>query len=105
VTITSPASGSTVSGTVSLTARTTGKVNVAYTLDGSGYLDAVLVASPYSFSWDTTKVANGSHKLTAGAWDATSRAYVAGSATVVVTVNNGVKPPVISTGTRPELQP
>jgi hypothetical protein len=108
VAIVSPVSGATVSGTVSLTAKTTGNVNVAYTLDGSGYLDAVLTNPPYTFAWDTTQVANGTHKLTAGAWDATTRNYAAGSAVVTITVNNAAKPapvpvptPKPSTGTAP----
>src|SRR5713226_2217327 len=72
VSITSPASGATVSGTISVTATASDDVAVAgvqFKLDGAN-LGAEVTAAPYSVSWDTTTASNGSHTLTAVARDA-----------------------------------
>ena len=67
VSITSPASGATVSGTINVTATASDNRGVAggqFRLDGvnSGADDGT---APYSTSWDTTTASNGSHTLTA----------------------------------------
>ncbi|HSX42840.1 MAG TPA: Ig-like domain-containing protein [Candidatus Saccharimonadales bacterium] len=71
VTLTAPAEGANVSGNVTLTASAsdnTGVTKVEF------YDNTTLVAtdttSPYSTTWDTSKVANGSHLITARAYDA-----------------------------------
>src|SRR5467141_1449713 len=69
VTMASPASGSTVSGTVSVSAnvRLIGIVTVQgvqFTLDGAN-LGPEDTSAPYSVSWNTAGAANGSHTLTA----------------------------------------
>src|SRR2546422_8536288 len=74
ITVTSPASGSTVSGTVPVTASVTsvGALTVAgvqFKLDGNN-LGAEDTTAPYSVSWDTTTTSNASHTLTAVARDA-----------------------------------
>src|SRR5882724_9662149 len=69
VTITAPADGSTVSGTVPVTASVTivGALTVRgvqFKLDGAN-LGAEDTSAPYSVSWNTTTASNGSHTLTA----------------------------------------
>jgi len=86
--ITSPAAGATVSGTVSIQANATDNVGVTrvdFLVDGS--LLASDTTAPYSASWNTTGVANGSHSLTTRAFDAAGNQRT--SAAVSVTVNNG----------------
>ena len=70
--LTAPAAGATVSGTVNVTANATDNVGVAgvqFKLDGAA-LGAEDTAAPYSVSWNTTAAANGIHSLTAVARDA-----------------------------------
>src|SRR5439155_1446574 len=96
VAVTSPASGATVAGTVPVTADASddvGVVGVQFKLDGAN-LGAEATASPYSVSWNTTGVANGSHTLTAVARDAAGN--VTTSAGVTVTVSNDTTPPSVS---------
>src|SRR5438093_8115128 len=74
VTITSPNSGSTVSGTIPVSASvsTVGSLTVAgvqFRLDGNN-LGAEDTSAPYSVPWDTKTADNGSHTLTAVARDA-----------------------------------
>ena len=90
VSITAPASGATVAGTIALSANATdnvGVVGVQFQVDGanSGSEDA---AAPYALSLDTTAFANGSHSLTAIARDAAGNH--ATSAAVAITVANAV---------------
>src|SRR5439155_1443840 len=99
VSITSPSSGSTVSGTIAVTASASdndGVAGVQFKLDGAG-LGAEDTSSPYLVSWDTTPASNGAHTLTARA------RYPAGSTTpsspVTVTIfNNGsdCTPPTVA---------
>ena len=89
VSITSPGNGASVSGTVSITANATGSVGISsvqFLIDGSNAGSAD-TTSPYSYSWNTTGVANGSHTLTATAKD--TAGYQGSSAAVSVTVTNG----------------
>jgi len=87
--VTAPASGSTLSGTVSVTASATDNVGVTRV---EFYLDNVLkstdTASPYTWSWDTTAIADGSHTLTTKAYDAAGN--VGTSTADVVSVSNGL---------------
>jgi hypothetical protein len=89
VSITAPAAGSTVSGssvTVNATATdNVGVVGLQFKLDGAS-LGGEDVTSPYSITWNTTQLANGSHTLTAVARDAAGNSTA--SAPVVVTVSN-----------------
>src|SRR2546430_2378114 len=98
VSVTSPASGSTVSGAVPVTASVTtiGALTVAgvqFKLDGAN-LGAEVTTAPYSVQWNTTTASNGSHTLTAVARDL--RGLLWTSAPVTVTVSN---PPTISSFT------
>ena len=93
VSLTSPSSGATVSGTVSVAANATDNVGVAgvqFLLDNAA-LGGEDTAAPYQVSWDTTRSSNGSHTLAAIARDAAGNR--AQSAVVTVTVNNIVTPP------------
>ncbi|MCY1022521.1 S8 family serine peptidase [Pyxidicoccus sp. MSG2] len=86
--ITSPAGGATLSGTASLSASASDNVGVSRVEFYAGTaLLGTATASPYSFSWNTTTVANGTYALTTKAYDAANN--VGTSATVSVTVNNG----------------
>jgi hypothetical protein len=72
VSLTTPADGTTVSGTTPVFAAATdniGVVGVQFLLDGTP-LGAEDTAAPYSIAWDTTTVPNGAHTLTAQARDA-----------------------------------
>jgi hypothetical protein len=91
VSITSPASGATVSGTTSVTASASdnvGVVGVQFQLDGAN-LGAQDTSAPYSVSWNTTTTSNGTHTLTAIARDAAGNQT---SALISVTVSNGPPP-------------
>ncbi len=91
--LTSPANGSTVSGTVSLAASAsdnTGVAGVQFRLNGVN-LGAEDTAAPYSFSWNTTTAANGSHMLAAVARDAAGNRTT--SAQIGVSVSNGSPSP------------
>ena len=85
--ITAPANGATMSGTVSVTASASDNVGVTkveFWLDGA--LRTTDTSSPYSWSWDTTAFANSAHSLVTKAYDAAGN--VGTSSTVTVTVNN-----------------
>lgn len=92
VAISSPSAGATVSGTV--TVNTTATDNVG-TSKVEFYINSVLqgtdTASPYSFSWNTATLANGSYSLTAKGYDAAGN--IGTSSTVSVTVSNTVATP------------
>ena len=93
VSITSPASGATVSGTINVTANASdnqGVAGVQFQLDGAN-LGAEDTAAPYSISWNTTTASNGSHTLTAVARDAAGNRTT--SSPVTVTVSNTAPPP------------
>jgi len=103
ISITAPASGATVSGTITVSATASDNVRLAgvqFKLDGAN-LGAESTSAPYSTSWDSATVANGTHTLTAVARDATGN--TATSAAVLVTVNNiGASQQIISADRRVE---
>jgi hypothetical protein len=92
VSMTAPSAG-TVSGTVTLSATASDNVSVAGVqfLVNSASTGAEDTSSPYSVSWDTTTIANGTYTLAARARDAAGNQTT--SATVTVTVNNTPLPP------------
>src|SRR5215472_1857443 len=88
VSITSPASGATESGTIAVTATASDSVaisSVQFQVDGAN-LGAAATAAPYTQSLNTATLTNGKHSLTAVATDAS--ANKATSAAVSITVNN-----------------
>src|SRR6185295_16373642 len=98
VSMTAPANGATVSGTVTVIANATDNVGVTgvqFQLDGMNLGGLVTGAGPtYSYSWNSKTAVNGAHTLTAVASDAAgNRATAAG---ISVTVNNDTTPPVVS---------
>ncbi len=95
VAITAPADGATVANTVTVTADATDNAAVARVeLHVDGVLRATDTAAPYSFSWNTTSLANGPHVLTAKAFDTVGN--FATSAAVNVTVDNDQVPPTVT---------
>jgi glucose/arabinose dehydrogenase len=97
VTMTAPATGATVSGTVTVTATATDNVGVAgvqFLLDGAN-LGAEDTASPYSVSWNTTTIADGGHTLSARARDAAGNTATATAVNVTVQ-NTAATGPVAS---------
>ena len=100
VSITAPANGATVSGSVTVSANASDNVAVAgvqFELNGSP-LGAEDTSSPYAVTWNTTAFANGSYTLTAVASDTSGNSTT--SSPVTVTVNNGnggdTTPPAVS---------
>jgi hypothetical protein len=96
VSITSPASGSIVSGNATvnvLATSSTGIDSVSLSVDGK--LVGTDLTSPFSFVWDTTVYADGSHTLEAIATDINGNTS---SASNTVTIENGatVEPPAVS---------
>jgi len=93
--ITSPANGATVSGNVTVAASATDNVGVSKVeFYDNGSLSAVVNAAPYSLSWNTALVSNGSHALISKAYDAAGN--VGQSAAVTVTVNNDATAPTVA---------
>ncbi len=96
VSLTAPAGGSTVSGTVTVSANASDNVGVAgvqFQVNGAN-LGSEVLASPYTTSWNTSTVTNGSYNLSAIARDAAGNKT---TATIPVSVSNSA-PPVVSTG-------
>jgi hypothetical protein len=88
VAITSPLSGAAVRATIAVNADATdnvGVVGVQFRLDGVA-LGSEDTASPYSVTWNTGSVTNGSHTLTSVARDAAGN--TATSVAVPVVVDN-----------------
>ena len=94
VVLTAPSAGTTIGGTsVTLTATSSDIVGVAgvqFKVDGAN-VGASGTTSPYSISWNSTSVADGSHTIAAVAHNAVGN-YATSS--ITITVRNS--PPVIS---------
>ncbi|MSN27237.1 MAG: hypothetical protein GJV46_15405 [Geobacter sp.] len=103
VSISSPVANATVNGTASVTASASDNVAVTKVeFYVNGVLQATDTASPYTFSWNTIAVANGSFNLTAKAYDAAGNVGLSNA--VVVLVNNQILDtvaPVVSSFTMP----
>jgi hypothetical protein len=96
--ITAPADGATVSGTVLVTATASDAVGVTKVelyVDG-GLQTPTDTSAPYEWSWNTTGLANGTHTLVTKAYDAANN--VGTSATVSVTVANSTGIVLTATG-------
>ncbi len=93
VAVTSPANGANLVGTANIAVNASDDVGVAKVdfYDGQTLLYSDTTA-PYSWSWDTTKFQNGSHTLTAVAYDAAQNNRR--SSAVTVNVNNATTVPV-----------
>jgi glucose/arabinose dehydrogenase/PKD repeat protein/fibronectin type 3 domain-containing protein len=96
--MTAPDPGSTVSGTVTVSATATDNVGIAevdFLLDGVSI--GVDTSAPYSVSWNTTTTSNGPHSLSARARD-TAGNYGITSGVVTVSVDNSTAPPGLPAG-------
>lgn len=100
VSITAPAPGATVLGTITILANASDNVKVAgvqFKLDGAN-LGAEDTTNSYSISWDITTVPDGSHTLTAIARDGAGNTS---SSAVSVTVRQAVAQPLTLIGGMP----
>ncbi len=87
VSVTAPANNATVSGTTTITASASDNVGVTKVeFYENGILLTATNVSPYSYSWNTATLTNGTYALTAKAYDAANN--VGQSSTVTVKVNN-----------------
>jgi hypothetical protein len=95
VSITSPAEGATVSGNVTVTADASADAGVAQVeFFVEGVSIGVDTSAPYSASWDTTGLSDGTnHTITAVVTDSASPSQQATSEGVTVTVDNSAPPP------------
>jgi len=103
VSITSPADGATVSGSITIqvdatdTEDTTGTLAVEASIDGGVIWQAATYnssSSYYELEWDTTAVADGSHAVDARATDRAGN--TTNAAQITVTVDNMDDPPTAS---------
>lgn len=104
VTMTSPTSGATVSGTITLSASASdpaGIAGVQFLVDNSAVGTEDTVA-PFSMSFDTTTLANGSHTFAARA---RNTANATATSSVAATVSNGTSAGQISLVTALALSP
>ena len=101
VSITSPSAGSTVSGTVAVTASATdtvGVTSVQFQLDANTPQNSTLsiaISAPYTAQWNTTILPNGGHQITAVARDAAGNTATS-SVTVIVNNAADTSPPTVS---------
>jgi hypothetical protein len=105
VSLTAPAAGATVSGTVAVSASASdnvGVTSVQFTLNGVN-LGSADTTAPYSISWITQGAANGQHELRAVARDAAGN--VTTSTSRVVTVNNTTSTPTEPAPTTDKTRP
>jgi hypothetical protein len=101
VTISSPASGSTVSGTVSVAVQYTAPVQwLNFYIDGSW----VASSPPYSMPWNSTTVSNGSHSISVNGYNS-SNTLVATAGMNVNVQNGSVPPPTPTPGPTPTVKP
>lgn len=95
VALVSPLNNTTATGVVNVVANASDAVGV---MKVEFYVNEVLklsdASAPYSFAWDTAKIANGSYTVRAKAYDAAGNVGVSGAVTVKVA--NGI--PTTSTG-------
>ena len=92
VTLTAPAGGTSVSGTINVIADASDNIGVAgvqFVLDGSSF-GAEDISAPFQVSWNTATASNGSHSLTAVARDAAGNRTT--SSAVAITVTNTSTP-------------
>lgn len=84
--ITSPSSGTTVKGLVSVAVSASDNVGVSRVdLYANGNLIASDISNPYGFSWDTAALQDGAATLTAYAYDAAGNYSTSG---ITVTIDN-----------------
>ena len=82
VIITAPTNGATVSGTTTISVSVSDEDTIVPDI----YIDGAYVTTAYTYSWDTTAYADGSHTVYA---EATDTGGLTGDDTNTVTVDNG----------------
>jgi uncharacterized protein involved in tellurium resistance len=95
VSITSPANGATVNGTITITANASdnvGVTKVSFYIDGK-YLNYD-TSAPYGRGWNTTTASNGQHTITVKALDAAGNVSAVAARTVIVSNADNVAPTV-----------
>ena len=105
VAMTSPAQGAIVAGKTTISANASDPValtGVQFLLDGTP-LGTELTSPPYSFTWDSTTVADGAHTVAALAVDGTGLSTT--SMAVSITVNNSSAPSVVGEWSSPVSLP
>jgi fibronectin type 3 domain-containing protein len=88
VSFSSPANNAAVSGIVTATATASDNVGVSrvdFSVDGAATPALSDTSAPYNYSFDSKTLGNGSHTITAKAYDAAGNTA---SSTVTVTINN-----------------
>ena len=96
VSITQPTAGTNVSGATLVRTQATDDVRVEKVdLWVDGALSAIDIQSPYEFSWDTTKVPDGSHTIEARAYDIAGNRVSSGVRTVNVKNTVTVVPEIV----------
>ncbi|GFO66542.1 hypothetical protein GMLC_01210 [Geomonas limicola] len=95
VAFSAPGAGQVVKGSVPVTLTASDNVGVSRVeLYLNGLLQATLNAAPYSYAWDTSRVANGNYSWSAKAYDAAGNLGTAVER--VVQVLNDTTPPTLS---------
>ncbi len=95
VSISSPSNGTTVSGTINISANVTDNLSitgVTFKVDGN-QLGSTLTSAPYSTSENTMGLLNGTHTITATATDAGGNTA---TSSTTVTVSNAQPGPTVS---------
>jgi hypothetical protein len=96
VSISAPAPGATVSGSVTVTVQSSdnwGVIRMHLLVDGVSYRSVDSPSSTYSFTWDSAPYSNGSHVLSVRAYDS---ANPPSTASLTVTSTNDKTPPAVS---------
>lgn len=89
VSISVPANNSSVSGTIAITANASDNVGVTKVeFYVNGGLQVTTTTAPYTFSWNTSSLSNGTYSLTAKAYDAANNSTTSSAVSVAV---NGSK--------------
>jgi plastocyanin/regulation of enolase protein 1 (concanavalin A-like superfamily) len=105
ITMTAPANGARVTGVVTVSANATddtGVTRVQFLLDGAN-LGGSDTAAPYSIQWDTNLTPNGSHVLSAVAFDAAGNQGTPLQTVTVTVEGTDITPPTISNISVPTL--
>jgi glucose/arabinose dehydrogenase len=93
VSMTAPANGAVVSGSVTVSADASdnaGVVGVRFILDGAN-LGSEVAAPPFTIAWDSSQASNGPHLLAALARDAAGNQMTSSSVSVTVSNNAGLQ--------------
>jgi hypothetical protein len=93
LTITGPANGATVSGTVNVTTTTSNVVRAELSIDD--VYSSTVLTPPFNFNWNSASVANGSHIITVVGYNSTWQMSIK-SVTVTVDAASAATPVSLS---------